>query len=52
MSRSNLTRRIERLERQPDGEPIRIVWLDDDEESPAARPGEHLIVLRVTDMGL
>lgn len=52
MSHSNIARRIERLERQPDGESIRIVWLDDDEEPPAARPGELLICLHAEDMGL
>lgn len=52
MSRSNLAKRIERLEQRRDNEAVRIVYLRDGEEPPVEQPGELLIVLHVQDMGL
>jgi len=51
MTRSNIERRIERLEEQHDDDALRVVLVHEGEPEPAPRPGEHLVVLRPRDMG-
>lgn len=52
MTRGSIKRRIERLEQQHETAPgVRIVTLAPGEPEPVQQPGEHLIVLRVVDMG-
>lgn len=46
-----LKNRLDRLERQESNETIRAVLLHDGDPEPVPAPGEHLIVLRVVDMG-
>lgn len=48
---SDIKRRIQALERQDNKETIRAVLLHDGDPEPVQQPGEHLIVLRVVDMG-
>lgn len=48
---SDIKRRIQALERQDNKEMIRAVLLHDGDPEPVPAPGEHLIVLRVVDMG-
>ncbi len=48
---STLKRRIQALERQDNKETIRAELIHPGEPEPVQQPGEHLIVLRVVDMG-
>lgn len=48
---SDIKRRIQALERQDNKETIRAELVHPGEPEPVQQPGEHLIVLRVVDMG-
>ncbi|MDD3071588.1 MAG: hypothetical protein PHX88_10385 [Methanoculleus horonobensis] len=51
MTKSNIEKRLSRLEEQQDDDALRVVLVHPGEPEPVPRRGEHLVVLRPRDMG-